>query len=140
MSATSEVVDNAKVGKKGVPLHFAAFGIEPPMKTVPVDGGVPQTDAPALSTMEIFEAEIQAMVDATARQKQFRDGVTLASYVASTNAEWAAQAQTFIAWRDQVWAYCYAELAKVQAGERAQPTISEFLAELETQFPLAWPQ
>ncbi len=140
MSATSEVVDNAKVGKKGFPLHFAAFGIDPPMKTVPVDDGSPQVNAPGLSTMEIFEREIQAMVDATARQKQFRDGVTLASYVASTNAEWATQAQAFIAWRDQIWAYCYAELAKVQAGEREQPTIADFMTELEMKFPLTWPE
>jgi len=29
-----------------------------------------------------------------------------------------------------VWAYAYAELAKVMAGEREQPTVETFLAEL----------
>lgn len=81
-------------------------------------------------TVEDYEEAIQAHVDQTARSRLFRDGVTLASYVASTNPQWAAEAVAFVAWRDAVWAHAYAELAKVQAGERAQPTVAEVLAEL----------
>ena len=81
-------------------------------------------------TLTDYENAIQGLVDMTATERMFRDGVTLASYVASTNPQWAAEAQAFVAWRDAVWAYSYAELAKVQAGERAQPTPTEFLAEL----------
>lgn len=77
-----------------------------------------------------YEAAIQAHVDQTAVSRQFRDGVTLASYTASTNAEWAMEAQTFIAWRDQVWAYAYQELARVKAGEREQPSIGEIIEAL----------
>jgi len=51
-----------------------------------------------------YQRAIQALVDQTAHTKQFNDGVTLASYKDSTNADWAAQASAFIAWRDQVWA------------------------------------
>lgn len=83
-----------------------------------------------------YENAIQSLVDTTATGKMFRDGVTLASYVASTNPQWAAEAQAFVAWRDAVWAYSYTELAKVQAGEREQPTIEEFLTEIA---PIAWP-
>jgi hypothetical protein len=89
------------------------------------------------ATVGAFEGAIQAVVDAKPRERTFRDGVTLASYVASTNEAWAAQAQTFVAWRDQVWLYAYGELAKVTAGERTQPTIEEFLAELPA---LTWPE
>jgi hypothetical protein len=42
----------------------------------------------------------------------------------------------FIAWRDEVWGYAYAELAKVMAGERERPTVEELIGELE---PLDWP-
>ena len=91
---------------------------------------------PPAPTLEAYEHAIQAMVDATAKEKLFRDGVTLASYTASTNPQWAAEAIAFVAWRDGVWAYSYAELAKVQAGEREQPTPEEFLTELPA---IVWP-
>jgi hypothetical protein len=83
-----------------------------------------------------YEDAIQAHVDAAARSKLFRDGVTLASYTASTNAQWAAEAQAFVAWRDQVWAYAYQELVRVQVGGRAQPSVAEFSAELPL---ISWP-
>ncbi len=83
-----------------------------------------------------YENAIQNLVDDTARERQFRDGVTLASYTASTKPKWAAEAQAFVAWRDNVWFYAYGELAKVQAGQRPQPTVEQFLTEIA---PIAWP-
>lgn len=83
-----------------------------------------------------YENAIQVLVDATATGRRFRDGVTMASYVSSTNEQWAAEAQIFVAWRDAVWAHAYAELEKVQAGERSQPSIADFLTELPA---IVWP-
>jgi hypothetical protein len=83
-----------------------------------------------------YEAAIQALVDATATERKFRDGVTMASYVNSTNSQWAAEALAFVAWRDAVWAYAYAELEKVTTGQRPQPTVEDFLAEI---VPINWP-
>lgn len=46
---TMEIVDVDKVGRKGMPRHYQAFGIEPPMKTVPVnDDGSPDISHPGL--------------------------------------------------------------------------------------------
>ena len=90
----------------------------------------------AAPKVEDYQSAIQALVDETARGKQFNDGVTIASYVASTREDWAAQAQAFVAWRDDVWTYAYAELSKVQGGVREQPTIAAFLAELPE---IVWP-
>lgn len=87
-------------------------------------------------TITDYENAIQNLVDKTAREKQFRDGVTLASYIGSTKPKWAAEAQAFVAWRDNVWFYAYGELAKVQAGQRQQPTVDQFLTEIA---PIAWP-
>lgn len=87
--------------------------------------------------LQEFENAIQSEVDRVARTRLFSDGVSLASYVTSTRPQWAAEAQAFVAWRDEVWTYAYAELAKVQAGEREQPKIEEFLNELE---PIVWPE
>ena len=83
-----------------------------------------------------YSAAIQRLVDTAPSARLFRDGVTLASYVASTNPQWAAEAQAFVAWRDAVWAYAYTELEKVLTAQRPQPTIEEFLAELPE---IVWP-
>jgi hypothetical protein len=91
---------------------------------------------PLPPTLADYESAIQAIVDATAKEKLFRDGVTLASYVTSTDPAWSAEAQAFVAWRDAVWRYAYAELAKVQTGQREQPTVEDFLAEID---PITWP-
>lgn len=89
------------------------------------------------ATMGTFERAIQEHIDSSARDMMFRDGVTLASYVASTNATWAEQAQTFVAWRDAVWLYAYAEFAKALSGAREIPTIDAFLSELPA---IVWPE
>lgn len=113
-------------------------------QAISINGGFAIVDAPAIDgsqpndppTMADYEDAIQAIVDGTAKTKLFRDGVTLASYTASTNPVWASEAQAFVAWRDGVWTYAYAELAKVQAGERDQPNVADFLAEIT---PISWP-
>lgn len=92
--------------------------------------------APPEASVEEYEAAVQTHVDEVANSRLFRDGVTLASYTMSTNPQWAAEARAFVAWRDQVWAYSYQELARVQSGEREQPTVLEILAELP---PIVWP-
>lgn len=80
---------------------------------------------------------IQKHIDATAQTRQYTDGISLASYDSSSNPTWAAEAQTFIAWRDQVWTYAFTELEKVKNGTRPQPSIEELLAELPS---ITWPQ
>ena len=89
--------------------------------------------APAITD---YENAIQNFVDSTARERQFRDGVTLASYIGSSKQKWAAEAQAFINWRDYVWTNAYIELDKVQSGQRQQPTIEEFLSEVVR---ITWP-
>lgn len=95
-----------------------------------VDGLVIVDTPEAGPTITDYENAIQNLVDSTARERQFRDGVTLASYIGSTKPKWAAEAQAFVAWRDNVWSYAYSELAKVQAAQRQQPTVEQFLAEI----------
>jgi len=87
-------------------------------------------------TQADYAAAIQLMIDETARSRKYSDGASLASYVASTVPAWAAEAQVFVSWRDAVWIYAYGEFAKVQAGQRAQPTIIEIISELPM---ISWP-
>jgi hypothetical protein len=87
------------------------------------------TEAQA-AAVEQFRAAIQRHVDAQAQSRRYDSGNSLASYVASTNEAWAAEAQVFVAWRDAVWLYAYTELDKVMAGERDQPSVEDFIGEL----------
>lgn len=86
--------------------------------------------------VEQFRTAIQAHVDGAAQSRRYDSGNSLASYVASTDPAWAAEAQTFVAWRDGVWRYAYAELDRVLTGERQQPTVEDFLKELPA---MVWP-
>lgn len=86
--------------------------------------------------IEAFRAAIQSHVDAQAVSRRYDSGNSLATYVNSTIPQWAAEAIAFVAWRDAVWAYAYAEMDKVLDGEREQPTIEGFISELPE---LVWP-
>lgn len=89
----------------------------------------PEPTAPE-PTASDYEVAIQSHIDATAREKGYRDGVTMASYVASTRQQWADEAKSFVVWRDAVWEYIYSEFEKFQNGERDKPTIEEFIEEI----------
>ncbi|MCP4560058.1 MAG: hypothetical protein GY873_07930 [Bosea sp.] len=64
-------------------------------------------------TVDDYRRAIQALIDSQAPGRSYDSGLTCASYVGSTNPVWTAEAQAFVAWRDAVWVYAYAELAKV---------------------------
>lgn len=83
-----------------------------------------------------FQAAIQAHVDAVAHSCAYDSGNSLASYVASSNPLWATEAEAFVAWRDAVWVYAYAELDKVSAQERDVPPVEGFIDELPA---IEWP-
>jgi hypothetical protein len=83
-----------------------------------------------------YAAAISAHLDATARSRGYDGTLSIATYVGSSVPQWAAEAAAFALWRDQVWAYAYAELAKVQAGQRQQPTVADLIAELPA---ITWP-
>lgn len=96
----------------------------------------PEVRPDEAASMIDYENAIQNLVDETARERQFRDGVTLASYIGSSKPKWAAEAQAFVFWRDYVWTSAYTELEKVQSGQRTQPSVEQFLSEI---VQIAWP-
>ena len=92
--------------------------------------------APPQLVASDYDAAVTAYIDAVSRQRGFDNNRDAASYAGSTVALWAAEAGAFVAWRDAVWSYAYAEMAKVQGGTRAQPTVAELVAELPV---VVWP-
>lgn len=109
--------------------EIAALGFEPHAE--------PEPEPPTPEqVIESFRIAIQHYVDVTAQSRRYDSGNSLATYVASTNEQWAAEAAAFVAWRDAVWAYAYSELDKVLTGAREQPAVMDFLDELP---PMVWP-
>jgi hypothetical protein len=91
---------------------------------------------PPPPTIEDYYIAIQKHIDSVAQQKNYANALSIASYVTSTNSVWKGEAEAFIAWRDAVWQYAYQELAKVQGGQRQQPTVEGFVTELPL---IVWP-
>lgn len=75
---------------------------------------------------------IQLLLDDTARQKNYDNGVSLASYANSTIDSFKQEALSFIQWRDTVWNTCYHYLNLYQQGEYEFTTVSDFLSLLPT--------
>jgi len=134
------------VERDGNGAVVAVYGVPQPGITDPEP--LPETDPevaailnppappPEPQTLEDYRAAIRAHVDATAQTRDYDNAVSCASYVNSTNPTWADEASAFVAWRDQVWGYAFAELKKVENGQRQQPSIEAFIAELP---PIEWP-
>lgn len=79
---------------------------------------------------------VQAHLDATARTRNYDGILSLCTYATSSVAQFAAEGQAGVFWRDSVWSYCYGVLGAVKAGTRSVPTVDELLAELPA---MSWP-
>lgn len=82
-----------------------------------------------------FLPYIDKLLDTTAQSKQYGSAVACASYVTSTNLQWAAEAEAFIAWRDAVFLYAINIQAEVQQGALI-PSFNELVSGLPA---IVWP-
>ncbi len=76
-----------------------------------------------------FEDAIQRLLDSVAREHGYDSILSACSYAAFTNP-FQTEGEAFVVWRGNVWKYCYDQLALIESGDRAEPTVDEFLAEL----------
>lgn len=90
----------------------------------------------AEQTIASLTGDVQAHLDATARTRNYDGILSLCSYASSAHPTFGAEGLAGVAWRDAVWAACYAIMADVQAGTRAVPTTAALLAELPA---MVWP-
>ena len=78
----------------------------------------------------------QNLIDATAQARQYKDGVTCASYVNSTIVSWAADASAFIKWRDSVWSKAITVEDQLVSGIIQTPSLLDFIAQMPV---IVWP-
>lgn len=90
--------------------------------------------APAYDPYAYTESEaaaaVQNALDAKAKEYNYDSVFTAATYAASTNPMFKADADAFIAWRDTVWVWAYGKLAQIQAGTLAKPPFNELLSDM----------
>ena len=77
-------------------------------------------------------------IETVAEERDYSSAVSLASYTSSTKSDWAAEAQAFVKWRDDVWEYVFTRLAAVESGEEEPPESAEaFIQNLPV---MVWPE
>jgi len=76
-----------------------------------------------------YSAHVNAVLSATALDRGYDSSASLASYATSKNAQWAAESQAFVDWRDAVWSAAFSLMA-------SRPTLSAFDAALPK---IQWP-
>lgn len=123
------------IGEPLLDPSFVACSIPPDIFHKWVDGawvidaaGIELRNA---ALMKSATSSVQKLLDARAVDWGYTNMVYAASYAASTNPKFLAEAQALIAWRDRVWEFCHALQEGISAGTQTMPPdISAFLSML----------
>lgn len=75
-------------------------------------------------------SRMESVINNTARERQYDNGVSCAGYANSTNEIWKAEADAFIAWRDKVWEYAFNKMQEYLSNEKPLPTLEAFIEAL----------
>ncbi len=104
-----------------------------------VTDGVISAPAPVVLSNAQIKAQYQAAVEQVlfnkARERDYDNALSIASYANSSNLTWQAESLAFIAWRDLVYQYALNILTDVENGQPV-PELSVFIAGLPA---LTWP-
>lgn len=68
---------------------------------------------------------VQNIIDETAQQKRYDDGLSCATYYGDPDEEFNADAVAFVAWRGRCWRTCYNILNSVTAGTVAPEDVTD---------------
>jgi hypothetical protein len=84
---------------------------------------------PAIGLQD-YEDAVQSVLDSYAVLKGYRNADVMATFINSSVPQWSDQAKAIIAWRDACWVAAYTSLQAYNAGQIAQPSITQLLAAL----------
>jgi hypothetical protein len=97
---------------------------------------LPEPSPPSVEEQKkIYENAVQAHLDATAQTRGYDNTYTCLSYTTSKDETWLRESLAFSEWRDSVWRKAHEILNAYMAGEIAQPTVEEVIAQLP---PVDW--
>lgn len=77
-----------------------------------------------------YSRALQNHIDDVAREKNYENGFTCATYINSSNPQWQAEAQAFVTWRDLCWEYALDIYEQVENGLIQPPALEDFIANL----------
>lgn len=96
----------------------------------------PEQPPPSMEEQKkVYENAVQAHLDATAQTRGYDNTYTCLSYTTSKDETWLRESLAFSEWRDSVWRKAHEILNAYMAGEIAQPTVEEVIAQLP---PVDW--
>ena len=133
MKAYILIVDDVVVQKQYTPAEgFVEVNDSVVCGQVKQPDGSFENPAPSSEqAMAAYEHAVQNLMDAAAAEAGYDDIKTAVTYAEEPAvARFQSEGQAFRAWRSLCWAYCYEQLAAVQAGQRTQPTVEAFIDEL----------
>lgn len=84
-----------------------------------------------------YEARVQVLLDTTAQKKGYDSALSCVSYAGGTSS-FATEGAAILAWRENVWAYCYQQAALLPTATPPIPTADQFIAALLTAYPAPW--
>ena len=91
----------------------------------------PTAEEQASAIQNELVAAIQHFMDEKAQSKGYDNVLSAVTYADEPSMPtFQHDGIAFRAWRSQVWAYCYAQLAAVKTGTRAVPTSEQLISEL----------
>lgn len=82
---------------------------------------------------------VQTIIDETAQQKRYDDGLSCVSYVGDPDEEFNADAVAFQSWRGNCWRTCYNILNSVKAGTVAPEDVTDAYV-IERLPVMEWPE
>jgi len=83
------------------------------------------------ATEKEYEVAVQNHLDSAAKLYGYDNIINAVTYAEEPAVtKFQKDGKAFRAWRSLVWDYCYTQLAAVEAGNRTQPTVKQFLFEL----------
>lgn len=91
------------------------------------DGFSPPNQQPVDIKKQVI-AYVQLQLDTKAQAKGYDSIISACTYVTSTVAKFAQEAQEFVNLRDTSWSVCYQLLHEVEQGLREVPTLQEVIA------------
>ena len=86
--------------------------------------------------INLFGPYVSNLLNSTAQSKQYDSSISICTYADSTNTQWKAEADAFIAWRDALFAYVINLQTQVLSNAIPIPTMDEFVAGLPV---ITWP-
>lgn len=82
-----------------------------------------------------IDSKVGVLLNSTAQSRGYSDSQSIVGYATSSNVQWKAEADAFVAWRDQVWEQVYIEFNAIDAGGSI-PDEDAFMATLPK---IVWP-